>query len=205
MGDKYRRDIDETVEYYEKNADAFIKSTINANVSELYKPFEKLLTPGCRILDLGCGSGRDSKYFADKGYEVVAIDPSPAMCAQTKALAHIPVYEMKAEEMSFSNEFEAVWACASLLHVPCDKMTEIFMKIANALKEGGVLYASWKYGDRDRLSSGRFFSDMNEAILLRTIRRIDSFRKLRIWITDDVRTEKVKQKWLNALFIKLTE
>lgn len=118
MENKRGTNIDQTVEYYEKNATTFIESTINADVSELYKPFEGLFTPGCRILNLGCGSGRDSKYFAGKGYDIVVLSPAPAMCAQTKAFAHVPVYEMKVEEMQFSNEFDGVWACASLMHVP---------------------------------------------------------------------------------------
>ena len=81
------------------------------------------------------GSGRDSKYFVEKGYDVVALDPSPAMCAQTRSLAHIPVHEMKAEEMQFSNEFDGVWACASLLHVPRDKQENVLHRIADSLKD----------------------------------------------------------------------
>lgn len=66
MEDKYRSDVDRTIEYYGKNAEEFVTSTIYADVSGLYKHFEKHISLGCRILNLGCGSGRDSKYFAKK-------------------------------------------------------------------------------------------------------------------------------------------
>lgn len=84
MEDKYGCDLDETVKYYDEHAQEFIDSTIHADISELYRTFEERITPGCRILDLGCGSGGDSKYFADRGYNVVAIDLSAKMCEQTR-------------------------------------------------------------------------------------------------------------------------
>ncbi len=102
--------------------------------------FEERITLGCRILDIGCGSGRDSKYFAHKGYDVVAIDPSAKMCEQTRKFVQIPVYHMKAEDLCFSNEFDAVWACASLLHISKDMLEMVLRRIATALKGGGILY-----------------------------------------------------------------
>ena len=66
MENKLRTDIEKTIAYYNYNAERFVESTINADVSELYMPFEKLLSPGAKILDLGCGSGRDSKYFVQR-------------------------------------------------------------------------------------------------------------------------------------------
>lgn len=118
MEDKHQTDIEETIAYYDHNAKAFVDSTLNVDVSELYKPFEKLLFPGARILDLGSGSGRDSRYFTQRGYGVVAVDPSPAMCEHTRFIVDAPVVQMKAEDMSFKKEFDEVWACALLLHVP---------------------------------------------------------------------------------------
>ena len=202
MENKHGTNIDPTIEYYEKNAAAFIESTINANVSDLYKPFEELLTPGCRILDLGCGSGRDSKYFAEKGYDVVALDPSPAMCAQTRALVHILVYEMRAEKMQFSNEFGGVWACASLLHVPRDKQKNVLHRIATALKDEGILYASWKYGTKDRTADGKKYVDMNDSLIYEIIKEVPEIQIAKLWTTKDVRNEYSSQKWLNVLLRK---
>ena len=202
MENKFGTDIDQTIEYYEKNASTFIESTINADVSELYRSFEEFLTPGCRILDLGCGSGRDSKYFVEKGYDVVALDPSPSMCAQTRSLAHIPVHEMKAEVMQFSNEFDGVWACASLLHVPRDMQENVLHRIADALKDEGILYASWKYGTQDRISEGKKYCDMTDSLIYEIVKKVSEFHIAKIWITQDVRNKYNTQKWLNILLHK---
>ncbi len=204
MEDKCRTDLDETVKYYDEHAMEFIDSTIHVDVSELYKPFEERINPGCRILDIGCGSGRDSKYFADKGYDVVAIDPSNAMCEQTKKLVKIPVYQMRAEDMRFSNEFDAVWACASLLHILQDKQEMVMRRIATALRECGILYASWKYGSQDRVDKGRMFSDFNEKMLCDIVKEIPAFEVTEMWITQDARKERRSQRWLNALIKKTT-
>ncbi len=193
---------DETIKYYEENASAFIDSTIGADVSELYTRFEEYLSPGCRVLDLGCGSGRDSKYFVGRGYDVAAADPSSAMCAQTRAYAKVPVFEMKAEELAFSNEFDAVWACASMLHVPREKQPEAFHRIGKALNKDGICYCSWKYGDTDRFEGGRCFTDFTEKSLRELLQGISEFEVLEVWITSDVRKDRQNQKWINVLMRK---
>ncbi|HJC67529.1 MAG TPA: class I SAM-dependent methyltransferase [Candidatus Enterocloster excrementigallinarum] len=202
MEDKRRYDLDETIKYYEEYAQEFIEATIHADVSELYRQFEEHLTPGSRILDLGCGSGRDSKYFTEKGYDVVAIDPSGAMCDQTKQLAHIPVYQMKAEELRFFNEFDAVWACASLLHVPYKEQVNVLRKVMHALRAGGILYASWKYGDKSRTEKYRSFTDLNEKTFRDILSKIPTIDEARLWVTQDVRKDKHSQTWLNAIIRK---
>ena len=189
MENRLRTDIEETIAYYDHNAATFVKSTVNADVSELYKPFEELLNPGAKILDLGCGSGRDSKYFFRHGYDVVAVDPSQAMCEQTRT-------------MDFSNEFDAVWACASLLHISRDMYELTFNRIMESLKDGGIIYSSWKYGYHDRYQCGRTFTDMNEISLNEVINNIPGLVLLKMWVTYDVRPGEHKVKWLNALMKK---
>ena len=203
MEDKYRINIDDTITYYDQNAETFIESTINVDASALYKPFEELLQQGDRILDLGCGSGRDSRYFSQHGYSVIAVDPSQAMCEQTRTFACVPVYRMRAEENHFSNEFDAVWACASLLHIHKEKQEIVLHKIATSLKDGGILYCSWKYGDNMRTTDDtRVFTDMNELLLQDVLKNIDELELLKTWVTCDIRKANCDQKWMNALFKK---
>lgn len=201
MEDKCRTDIEETIAYYDHNAEIFVNSTINADVSELYKPFEELLFPGARILDLGCGSGRDSRYFAEHGYNVVAVDPSSAMCEHTRILVDVPVFQMKAEDMNFYNEFDAVWACSSLLHVPKNQQKNVMLLIAKSLKKDGICYCSWKFGDEERFDGERWFIEYTDVSLGELFKSISIFKIMRVWVTNDVRRDK-NQRWINALIRK---
>ena len=138
------KNTNRTIEYYNTHADRYSEITRNADMSDIYKRFEENLKPGSRILDLGCGSGRDSKYFLDKGYDVVSLDASETMCKKTYELTGRPALNMRIEDINCENEFDAVWACASMLHVDKGDMIKIFAKVMKALKIGGVFYASWK-------------------------------------------------------------
>lgn len=69
-----------TLEYYNKNADNFAKTTIDVNFYETQKHFQELLPEHGYILDFGCGSGRDTKYFLEQGFYVDATDGSEEMC-----------------------------------------------------------------------------------------------------------------------------
>lgn len=197
--------ITDSVNYYEKYADDFVASTINADVSKLYEEFENNLKPGCRIMDLGCGSGRDSRYFAGKGYEVVAVDPSLAMCVKTNEIAEVITYNLKAEELFFEDEFDAVWACASLLHVARPDQVSALRMICRSLRKNGILYCSWKYGHQDRSDRGRSFTDFDEGELYRTLAYVPKLKLIKSWVTMDARPDRQEQKWLNALLRKAAE
>ena len=204
MEDKYKSNIDRTIEYYEKNAEEFVTSTIHADVSGLYKHFEKYISTGCRILDLGCGSGRDSKYFAKKGYDVVAADPSPVMCDQIRRTANVPTILLKAEEIAFEEEFDAIWACASLLHVHKEVMAETIYRLARALKHDGIFYASWKYGDGEHYDNGRLFSDYKQESMKSLLLNVREVMLIEIWKTEDVRLEKRNSfAWINVIAKKV--
>lgn len=202
MDDTKGLENNSTIKYYEENANHFIESTINADVSELYRQFENVVPLGGKILDLGCGSGRDSSYFVKRGYDVVAMDPSVAMCKQTRSLVNIPVYNLKAEEITFVNEFDAVWACASLLHIPRDQQYDTLILISKALKDNGILYCSWKYGCGDRVIDGRLFTDYTKKTIRELLSRLQVFEEMRVWLTNDVRMDRKNQKWINALLKK---
>lgn len=191
-----------TIEYYNQNAAEFVNSTIDADMKNIYAEFEKYIDIGGAILDLGCGSGRDSLYFYEKGYQVVAVDPSSAMCDETRSRVPIEVLRMRAEEIEFIDKFDAVWACASLLHVAKEDMQVTLSKIVGALKGRGIFYGSWKYGQRTCFDRERYFVDYTEEEMTKLVVSIKNIEILRMWITEDVRTEKSDTRWLNVLIRK---
>jgi len=191
-----------TIEYYNQNTDLFINATIDADMNAIYNEFEKYLSTGDSILDIGCGSGRDSKYFSQKGYSVTSIDASKAMCERTQLITNNEVIQMKVEDLFFVAEFDAVWACASLLHVSKENMLQTMLKIVVALKDNGVFYGSWKYGTGVHDSKGRYFVDYTEKTLTELLVAIENVTVLKIWITADVRREKNEEKWINVIIKK---
>ena len=193
------RYMKETLSYYNQNADAFIEGTRNADMSEQYGYFLKYLSPGCRVLDLGCGGARDSAYFSSLGFEVSAVEGSEVLCKRVAANYGIEARCIQFEALSFAAEFDAVWACASLLHVKKADMTKVMQKVSDALKPGGVLYASFKYGRDERVSNGRFFNDYTEQELAALLTPENQLTLLEYWITEDVRPDRRGERWLNFL------
>jgi 2-polyprenyl-3-methyl-5-hydroxy-6-metoxy-1,4-benzoquinol methylase len=187
----------ETLDYYNQNAASFIEGTRNADLSEQYRLFLKYAPMGGKVLDLGCGGGRDSAYFASLGFDVTAVDGSEELCKRVEEDHGIQARCIKFEELSFQEEFDAVWACASLLHVKKAEMAAVMGKVSAALKPDGVLYASFKYGSEERVSNGRFFNDYTETNLDALLTPENQLSLLEYWITEDVRPDRSGERWLN--------
>lgn len=191
--------MNETLNYYNQNADAFIEGTKNADMSQQYGFFLKYLPVGCKLLDLGCGGGRDSAYFSSLGFDVTAVDGSRELCKRVREEHGIQALCIQFEDLFFVSEFDAIWACASLLHVKKADMPAILMKVSAALKLGGTLYASFKYGSEERISNGRFFNDYTQADLYTLLTAENQLSLLEYWITDDVRPDRAGERWLNFI------
>ena len=191
--------MNETLNYYNQHADAFIEGTQNADMSQQYRLFRKYLPDGGKILDLGCGSGRDSAYFQSLGFEVTAVDGSQELCRRVGEIYGIPATCIRFEELDFAAAFDGVWACASLLHVKKKDMPTVMGKVSAALKPGGVLYASFKYGSEERVSNGRFFNDYTEDDLSTLLTPQNHLTLQEYWITEDVRPDRAGERWLNFI------
>ena len=188
-----------TLSYYDQNADAFIQGTQNADMTQQYRLFLKYVPQGGKVLDLGCGSGRDSAYFASLGFQVTAVDGSEELCKRVRTNYGIDAQCVRFEELSFEEAFDAVWACASLLHVPKAAMPQVLARVSAALKPGGILYASFKYGREERVENGRFFNDYTEADLDTLLTPENRLSLLEYRITTDVRPDRSDQRWLNYI------
>ena len=190
--------MNQTISYYEEHAAEFCRSTLNADMTYCRERFLKYLHPGSRILDAGCGSGRDSKAFADLGYYVTAMDASPKICAEAERVLGQKVLCQSFEEMDMENMFDGIWACASLLHLSKEKIPDVMFRLKCALKEDGILYASFKYGDEEVIHQGRYFSDYNERSLKKLMQDA-GFEILELFVTEDVREDRRGEKWVNVI------
>ena len=187
------------MDYYTNNACIYVKSTLHVDMQPLYQRFLPLLPERALILDAGCGSGRDAKYFIDRGYQVTAFDGSAKIAALAEKEIRQPVQVQCLQDIQYQNQFDGIWACASLLHVPHNEMESVFLRLHRALKPGGVLYASFKCGSGKRERDGRRFTDMNEAELDQLLNEVDVFSKVDMWTSRDRRPARVAEKWLNVL------
>ncbi len=190
-----------TIAYYNEHAEDFAASTFTVAMESLYQPFLKYLSPSARILDLGCGSGRDSLAFKNKGYLVDAMDYSAALVQKATELTGIPVRHQSFYELEDVEIYDGIWACASLLHCERDRLPEVIGRMLRALKPRGVIYMSFKYGDSDREKEGRYFTDLNEQQAESILQQVAPHTLLKLWLTVDQRPDR-QEKWLNLLIQK---
>ena len=190
-------------DYYDEHAQIFFDSTVDVDMAQLYQRVLPLLPPGASILDAACGSGRDAAYFKRRGYSVTAFDASETLCELASAYLNQDVHCLRFDEIEWEGVFDAVWACASLLHVPYSELPATFERLFAALKPGGGLYCSFKYGSGEREFGGRTFTDMDESDLERTLNWTGLAFELETWVTEDQRPGR-DERWLNAL-IRLKE
>jgi len=190
-----------TIDYYNKYAEEFTASTFEVDMESLYQPFLAELSEGARILDVGCGSGRDTLAFKNKGYQVEAIDYSAELVKKAKGLTGIEVRQQSFYELNESEKYDGIWACASLLHCERDRLTEVLARIFKALKPNGVCYMSFKYGNTDREKDGRSFTDLDENQAEALLEQFDNVQHIQQWVTLDQRPDR-QEKWLNLLWKK---
>ena len=194
---------DTTLEYYNTNATDFVSNTVDVAFSEVQDFFLEHIPSGGKILDFGCGSGRDVKYFLSKGYAVDAVDGSEELCKIASAYTGIEVKQMLFEELDAANEYDGIWACASILHMEKKQLPNVIAKMAVATKVNGTVYMSFKYGDFEGVRNGRFFTYLTEESFAKILKEISDLQIVKTWVSADVRTGRGEERWLNILLRKM--
>ena len=190
-----------TKDYYNNNAQEFVNSTFMVDMQSLYQPFLNLLPDFGRILDLGCGSGRDALAFKNMGYKIEAIDYSAELVKQASDLTGIEVRLQSFYDLDEINTYDGIWACASLLHCERHRLVDVLQRMIQSLKANGVIYMSFKYGDQDREKDGREFTDLNEQQAGELLDHFNQVSLAKQWISIDKRPDRTEQ-WLNLLWKK---
>lgn len=194
--------LNKTINYYDTNAKEFVEGTLNVDFKATQDKFINKLPAKGYILDFGCGSGRDTKYFLAKDFNVDAIDGSIELCKIASEYTNIKVRHMYFNELSRVNKYDGIWACSSILHLSLDDLVDVFKRMSKALKDEGIIYTSFKYGDFSGERNGRYFTDMTEDSFAKLIANVDNLKVEEQWITADVRPQRGNEKWLNLILRK---
>ena len=196
------KDTNQTIDYYNKNSEKFYKNTVHIDLSELYPKFLRHIPDNGTILDLGCGSGRDSLYFLEKGYIVTSVDASEEMVRLSSELTGQKTQYLRMQDIEFKNEFNGIWACASLLHVDEGSTEDVLSNLGKALKTDGCLYASYKYGNGTQTKGDRLFNNYDESTFEEVVDNVIELEIETYWITKDLRPDRIDDKWLNVILKK---
>lgn len=194
----------ETIAYYDKSADAFEEQTADLDMSAIQLRFLAHMPPSGTILDAGCGVGRDALFFAQRGYRVTAFDASAEMVARARRRVGelAAVRQMGFEDVDWMDTFDGIWACASLLHVATAELPSVTRRLVTALRPGGAWYLSFKYGEGERYSRGRRFTDQTEQTLREALNGL-AVEVVDSWVTGDIRAGRSDEPWLNAVVQKV--
>ena len=191
----------ETLSYYQNNTQAFFDSTVNADVKPLYVRFLKHIQKDGKILDFGCGSGRDTKAFTEMGYSVEAIDGSANLCKMASKYTGIKVKCMDYTALNAREEYVAIWACASLLHISSSDMPIVLTKMRDAIIPDGIIYASFKHGSFEGVRDGRYYTDMTADRFSELLMNVGDLTLIEEWFSEDVRPDK-QVGWYNVILKK---
>lgn len=194
--------LDKTINYYDINAKEFVEGTLNVDFKATQDKFINKLPAKGYILDFGCGSGRDTKYFLARDFNVDAIDGSIELCKIASEYTNIKVRHMYFNELSIVNKYDGIWACSFILHLSLDDLVDVFKRMSKALKDEGIIYTSFKYGDFSGERNGRYFTDMTEDSFAKLIANVENLKVEEQWITADVRPQRGNEKWLNLILRK---
>ena len=189
-----------TLDYYNKNSEEYFNSTLNVDMTNTYKEFLKLVPEGGKILDLGCGSGRDSMNFMKLGYEVIAVDGAKELAKKASVLLGKEVIVSTFEELELKEKFHGIWACASLLHIKREDLKTVLNNLYNNLDDNGVFYMSFKYGEKEYVDDkNRYFNCFTDESIISFINENTKYNILGLYITEDKLGRVNEVKWVNLI------
>ena len=168
-------------------------------MTEAWNRFTSKLAPSSLILDFGCGSGRDTKYFLEHDFKVEAMDGSEELCKAASKFTGIAVKHQLFQDWKSDSKYNGIWACSSILHLNKQELKQVIGNIRDALLPSGIFYTSFKYGNFEGARNGRYFTDMTESSFEDLINEVSGFEIIEEWITSDVRPGREEEKWLNVI------
>jgi len=201
------KNIRKNIQAYDTIVEEFYKNTkdIEQVEIEIRKEFLSYIKKGDKILDLGCGPGRDAKAFTDLGYKVIGVDLSEKCINKAKTIA--PEAEFKVMDflnLDFEKEsFDAVWFSAGLLCVEKRFALNILNEINKILIENGILFISVKEGKGEgfqldkRYNVEKYYAYYTEEEVRRLLIDAD-FEIIKVYLPN-LKSSYHKHQWIGVL------
>ena len=192
--------MNNTLNFYNSNSKTYIETTLSADMSHLYNDFLKHIPKGGHILDLGCGSGRDSLEFIKRGYKITAVDGSKELANAASKIIGQQVICSKFEDLKLTETFDGIWASASLLHVNKNDIVDVIKNVSSNLKPNGVFYMSFKYGENEYIDEkGRYFNCYTEETFKEMLSQVQNLKIKTIYKSGDTLGGRNNLVWLNII------
>jgi SAM-dependent methyltransferase len=192
-----------TLEHYNSRADDFWEGTKGHDVQQNVDALLRALGPGRhRILDLGCGPGRDLVSLRDAGHEAVGLDGANRFVEMARAYSGCEVLEQDFLGLDLGVEtFDGIFANASLFHVPCVELARVLGELAAALRPGGVLFSSNPRGDNQEGWNGARFGAYHDLATWRSYLESAGFAEVEHYYRPSGRPRS-EQPWLASVWRK---
>jgi SAM-dependent methyltransferase len=185
--------------WYDRHTAGYIANTESVDMSDVHARFLAHVPAGGRILDAGCGSGRDSRAMLDRGYDVTPMDASIEMVRHASETLGRPALHLRHQDVDFAAAFDGIWSNASLLHVPQDELAGVMTKYRDALVPGGVMFASFKHGAGEIQRDERLFSNQTAESCRTLLESVPGLDLIEMWVDTDRRPDRGHEEWLNLL------
>jgi len=154
-----------TIGHYDQRAEIFWRDTRDHDVSQNIEALLQAIvgTPPFRILDFGCGPGRDLKALKDLGHEPIGLDGSARFAAMARDYSGCEVWQQDFLKLQLPAEyFDGIFANASLFHVPSQELPRVLKELWATLKPNGVLFSSNPRGDNQEGWQGERYGSYHD-------------------------------------------
>ena len=194
--------MNSTIEYYNTHADDYYWTTVGVDLDATRRRFTAHLPAEARVIDVGCGSGRDVLAFSNMGFKAYGLDASEELANLARERLGIKVFTADMSEWITTEPYNGIWCCASLMHLHDDECRRFFANLQYNLCASGAIYISVKSGiETGPDNSGRYMRNFTEEELRKLICTVSGLEVKELWYTDDTLSRR-DFRWLNVIAVK---